>query len=425
MMWTHRTAGLVIPVGMALAGVCAPAASAAVTCSFDSQTAVVAVAIGKGQTGVVSRTVSGRITAAGVQCGSATVTNTDTVVVTGSTGNETLDIKLYHGPFAPGLTLGDPDGSPEISFDVAMGSGTDTVVVDGSPTVDSFVLGTGGINLNASGSDSDADVTMRGTEHVTLNGFTGSDVVSAAGGWGTGDPYPGPDVLMGGAGFDTITGGPGHDAIWGADNADVIDAGAGNDWIDPGLGPDTATGGPGIDTVSYRGRNPPVRITQDGLANDGVQTASRMENDNIAADIEVLVGGNGNDTLTGGPADNTLIGGPGSDTLNGGGGVNTVSYAPRNAPVIVDLLTGIATGWGTDHLSHIANVIGTVHGDTLIGGNGPNTLVGGVGADILKGMGGNDRLFGGRGADTLAGGRGVDTCVGGPGMDRFTSCELS
>ena len=423
MRWTYRIVALAIPGWVALAAAWPAAAHAAVTCSFDSQTAVVSMTIGRNDTGVLSRTTSGRITSGGVQCGAATVTSTDTIAVTGSTGNETLDVKLYHGPFAPGLTLGDPDGSPEIAITLAMGLGSDTVRIDGGPAAESFVLGAAGINLNAGGTDSDADVTLGGVQHVILNGGTGSDTISADGGWGTGDPYPGPDVLMGGAGFDTITGGPGNDTIWGGDNADTISAGAGNDFIDPGLGSDTVAGGPGIDTVSYLGRNYPIRVTEDGLANDG--DTARSEDDNIEADVEVLIGGNANDTLIGGPGDNVLIGGPGNDVLDGGGGMNTVSFAPRNSPVVVDLLSGIATGWGTDHLLHIQNVIGTRRGDTLIGGNGPNTLFGGAGNDLLEGMGGADRLLGGLGDDRLDGGRGTDTCIGGPGTDVLAGCEIS
>ncbi len=65
-----------------------------------------------------------------------------------------------------------------------------------------------------------------------------------------------------------------------------------------------------------------------------------------------------------------------------------------------NLLTGTATGDGTDTLVAIANLTGGSFNDSLTGNNGAN---------VLDGAAGNDTLVGGLGNDTLTGGAGTDT----------------
>jgi Ca2+-binding RTX toxin-like protein len=125
----------------------------------------------------------------------------------------------------------------------------------------------------------------------------------------------GPDVMIGGPGPDTFNGGPGHD---------------------------TFTGGGGHDTVTYRSYVAPVHVTLDGRPNDG----KRAELDNVAGDVETIIGRTANDTLTGnggpnwlygeggddhlngGAGNDHLDGGPGHDSLDGGPGVDTCIQAP-------------------------------------------------------------------------------------------------
>ena len=57
----------------------------------------------------------------------------------------------------------------------------------------------------------------------------------------------------------------------------------------------------------------PIAASIDGVANDG----EAGEGDNIATDVESIVGGSAGDTLTGGAGNETLIGGAGNDTLSG------------------------------------------------------------------------------------------------------------
>ncbi len=81
------------------------------------------------------------------------------------------------------------------------------------------------------------------------------------------------DIVNGDAGDDRVEGGAGTDALNG---------GADDDTLDGGDGIDTFVGGTGTaDTVSYSSFSPPgggtsatpgVRVTLDGIANDGPDT---------------------------------------------------------------------------------------------------------------------------------------------------------
>ena len=158
----------------------------------------------------------------------------------------------------------------------------------------------------------------------------------------------GPNLLSGGGGNDTLLGRGGNDTVVGGDGDDVLSGGAGADTFD---------GGPGTDTVTYAGDPLPVHVTFDGQADDG----QGGERDNVAASVETVIGGRGNDTLTGDADPHTLIGGLGDDTLTGGNGDDTL--------------------------------IGGAGNDTLAGGEGNDTLTGGPGVDVFScGQGADDRV---------------------------------
>ena len=91
-------------------------------------------------------------------------------------------------------------------------------------------------------------------------------------------------------------------------------------------------------------------------------------------------------------ADNVIRGNSGNNRLDGGNGQDTVSYASAPASVTVNLLTGAASGWGTDTLSGFENILGSRFNDTLTGDAANNILTGGSGADRLTGQGGADKF---------------------------------
>lgn len=122
-------------------------------------------------------------------------------------------------------------------------------------------------------------------------------------------------------------------------------------------------GGRGIDTMDFSAFSNeywPVKVSLDGLANDGSPTeyhsiGDGVLRDNVDVDVERVIGTPGPDTITGGSGNETLIGNGGDDWLDGSAGN--------------DRLEG---GEGDDTL------IGGPGADALDGGTGENTLIDGI-----------------------------------------------
>jgi hypothetical protein len=175
---------------------------------------------------------------------------------------------------------------------------------------------------------------------------------------------PFDDKLVGAGGPNLLSGGDGDDTLFGGRGDDTLLGGTGDDLLSGGPGADTLDGGPGTDTVTYAGDPLPVHVTFDGRANDG----ESGERDNVAATVETVIGGRGNDTLTGDANPHTLIGGPGDDILSGGNSDDTL--------------------------------IGGAGNDTLSGGEGNDVLTGGPGIDVFScGQGADDRVTDATAAD--------------------------
>jgi hypothetical protein len=133
-----RIAWRILPC-VALIGL-VPSAAHAATCTFDWSTATVSVSVGT-ETTMLSVS-GGNLMADGSQCGTATVTNTDTIDVSATGG--TLVIDLSGRPFAPGQKA-ESSGQSEIEFTGNLGSGI--LRIDGSPGPDTIAAGTDGVNL--------------------------------------------------------------------------------------------------------------------------------------------------------------------------------------------------------------------------------------------------------------------------------------
>ena len=178
--------------------------------------------------------------------------------------------------------------------------------------------------------------TFRGE---VLRGSAGDDVICGLGGddrlvGGGGDDVlfggDGRDVLLGGSGHDLLRGGPhrdvmhggsGDDSVRGGSGADTVQGGSGADWLRGSQGGDRLAGGPGRDVVAYMPRAAPLRLSIGDGANDGV----RGERDDIAADVEDLRGGSGNDVLIGSGRRNRLFGLSGNDRVIGRGGDDVIT----------------------------------------------------------------------------------------------------
>lgn len=166
-------------------------------------------------------------------------------------------------------------------------------------------------------------------------GGSGDDVLRCEGACEL-DGGDGSDLLRGGAGETGMPswfrGGAGADRLHGPLSTH----------LDGGPGPDLLDGG----YVDYRSRTASVKVSLDGLANDG----ATGEGDNIVA-AHTIIGGSGPDQLTAGRGWISLIGREGDDVLTGGPG-----------------------------------------GDFLDGSEGNDTLLAGGGRDYVHGGSGNDDL---------------------------------
>lgn len=145
---------------------------------------------------------------------------------------------------------------------------------------------------------------------------------------------------------------------------------------------------------------------------------------------DVLCGLEGNDRIDGGAGNDVLNGGPGDDTLSGGDGQDVATYETALEGIVADLLSGTASGEGSDLLAGVEDLTGSPSDDVLTGTAAANTISGLGGTDLLFGGGGADTLLGGEGEDYLTastgslldGGAGANTCVPGPGSVATISC---
>ena len=454
----ERRLGLMLStfVATAAAIVAIPAAAgAAVSCTFAAGTASVTMnntndsaSLGRAGTAIQVN---------GVNCGAATVNNTDTINVEGSThSGQRVVVDQSGGPLAPGLTAESGTGAIseiEINADLRSGAGEE-IAVFGSSGADTAVFGSAGARFNG---DKDVDVTYSGLDQVELDGNDGADTLSAGGGGGSGEPFarfadidggngsdtltggrasdtisggaddstptvPG-DVLRGGLGGDTLSGGAGNDQVLGNDGGDSLDGNLGDDVINGGPdadtigfngggpaldGADDILGGPDFDTLYLTSRTQNVIVKLDDVANDGGDVGAdgtAEEGDNVEHDVEGVRTGSGNDTIDARFRSARLLthqfeGNGGNDSLYGGDADDSLYGAAGN--------------------------------DTLDGGDEDDLIDAGAGLDALKGGDGFDQLYPGADNDTVDAGdgddyldgggtaaSGTDTWIGGPGFDRL------
>ena len=161
---------------------------------------------------------------------------------------------------------------------------------------------------------------------IHVEGGGGDDSLTGGAGSDTLNGGPGRDTLNANAGNDTLLGGDDGDSLTGGDGNDALDGGGARDTLRPGLGADAVAGGEGFDVVTYSERGGPVSVSLDDQPGDG----AAGEGDNIASDVEDVVGGAGSDVISGSAADNVLDGGGGDDRIDGAGGVDTYTGGDGN-----------------------------------------------------------------------------------------------
>jgi Ca2+-binding RTX toxin-like protein len=281
-----------------------------------------------------------------------------------------------------------------------------------------------------------------------------------------------PNLINGNGGDDDISGGPAGTCTGVGADTDTLNGGDGDDVFQMGAASncsDIADGGLGRDEASYELRTAGVTITSDAAANDG----EAGEHDNIKPSIEIVVGGEGNDSIIGGTGNDELHGGPGADTLkggagndtlvggtgadhllgevgddffdeastvddkyvaafsafggqdviHGGAGANTCDFRRGGTADTIYTLcfSGAAAnctpaandGSDGDDLTNCNHVILDGGADSVSGSTSDDIIEGGAGDDVLDGGGGNDAIYGEAGNDALLGGEGADLLDGG------------
>ena len=361
----------------------------------------------------------------------------------GGTGIDTYDLSATTVAATTNLALG-VSASTQAGADlltaienVTGGSANDSLTGDANAN---RLIGLGGNDtlVGAAGNDTliggaGNDTLNGGAGTNTMNGGAGddtyivssaTDVISESGGNGTDQVQSSvtftlaaeiENLVLTGTAAINGTGNAAANVMVGNAAANVLTGGAGDDTLSGEAGNDTLDGGAGIDTAIYASATAAVVVNLSaGTATGAAGTDKLIGIENVVggsgadtltgdANANFLSGGAGNDGLNGGAGDDLLLGGLGNDTLTGGAGIDTASYETATTAVVVNLLTGKASGGaGSDTLSQIENVIGGAGSDSITGNSSANTLLGGAG---------NDRLVGGGGADILAGGTGADTFV--------------
>ena len=199
----------------------------------------------------------------------------------------------------------------------------------------------------------DDDYLFGGAGNDTLEGNEGSDVLYG----GTGNDWlkggAANDVLFGDAQNDSLEGEAGADNLYGGIGQDILRGGADDDGLQGGDDDDALYGDGGNDRLYGEGG---ADTLWGGEGNDGLNGGSENDILNGEAGNDGLNGGEGNDTLNGGEGDDYMMGNAGDDEMIGGigsdfifGGIGSDrlvgSEVGNNTAAQIDILVG---GEGSD-----------------------------------------------------------------------------
>lgn len=349
--------------------------------------------------------------------GSDSLTRIEFAVLTGGSGNNTLDASGFGGT----VTLFGGAGNDILKG----GDGDDSVSGDaGNDTLS----GNGGTNTLNGGSEIDqvfemgnVDFTLEGTVLTAqlTSGLSTDDLIAIE----TAKLVGGDDNNRLNAsmfsGKTTLQGGNGADTLIGGSNADSLEGGNGDDVLTGGLGNDKLVGGANLDTIvedNLTGLTMTAgSMTATSAAGSSTDTLASMEAGRFTGTAagNTLSGGTfagaltidgleGNDTLTGGAGSDFIYGRAGKDRLSGGAGNDQIDGGTEN-----DTISGLAGN------------------DTILGGDGNDSILGGDGDDAIDGQAGDDKVFGDNGNDILIGGIGKDSINGGAGNDKLWSGDYA
>ena len=358
----EKRLGLSLALGLVAVLAAGAPARAETNCAYSAAAKLLLVTVDDlDDVGTLSVSPSGEILVTGNPAhpctgagGPPTVTNTDAIEAVVSSSTAVLSI-VGAGQFAPGASVGPAENGGTPEIEITVDvSGGGVVSVTQSPG-DPVRIGEAGVNPNASPNEVAPDADIF-TAGGQPAGILGTD---------------GDDVISAQGGLGTgdpidrvigINARDGNDLIVGGDGQDSVIAGAGNDQILGMSGPDLIRPGPPFGPFSSD-----------------------------------------------------------DDAVDGGAGNDSVAYSNDFAGVTVDLaLSGPqdTAGGGTDSLSSVESVSGTVFADVILGNGDANDLRGLGGNDILVGEASNDALAGDEGDDVLnVRDGGLDTATCGSGND--------
>src|SRR5687768_12753189 len=151
-------------------------------------------------------------------CSAVPVATVFDVLVEGTSGAETVTFEMEGGLF---------EEDSQVPFELALGTGTDKVVVSGTDEKDEVSFGDAGIKLGLNGPAQVEWATFAdsGIESAEVDGQDGPDLL-VANGSRSGNRWPVPIVLNGELGNDTLIGGDAADTLNGGDGHDRLDGAA-------------------------------------------------------------------------------------------------------------------------------------------------------------------------------------------------------
>ena len=332
-------------------------------------------------------------------------------------GDDADTILLQDGQFDDDLIEGGEGGDDQDTLDTTGVTEDVTVTFDGNESGD--VVG------ETSGDDADfseIEAIITGGGDDTIEGSVTDDGIDVTTGGGD-------DTVIGGTGDDTVDSGDDDDTVTTGDGSDTVDGGGGDDVIDtsgPSDAIDHVVDFPTpFDALDQTGDPDPTEdmdVVDGGDGNDTITTGD---------DADTVFGGSGDDTIDSGIDDDLVEGGAGNDSIDAGLGADEV-YGGDGDDFIdagIDAFTDYAND---DPLFPFVDPNPNDGMDTVYGGDGNDTILTGDDADTIFGDAGNDTIDagidddlieGGAGDDSIDGGHGSDLIFGGEGNDTINAAE--
>ncbi len=238
------------------------------------------------------------------------------------------------------------DGSDRMLFNGSNGDELMTASANGGRVL--FFRNLGNVTMDLDDVESIDAKTLGGVDNLTVNDLSGTDVTDVV-----------ADLAAAGGGNDLAA----DNVIVNATNGDdvVTVTGSGPTAQVRGLAAQVSVSGAiaGSDRVTIN-----ARAGDDVVDASGLAATSALLTANGDDDDDVLIGGDGNDTLNGGAGDDVIIGGLGTDVINGAPGDDVVIQSLTAGAVRSASVRG--AGWLTAHAR-------TVKGKTVLTVDGEKT----------------------------------------------------